>query len=314
MTGMAGQQLSDNGAHFWDGVAWRQLDTTKRWYWTGSAWNPLPSEFIHGGPRVTGGSLPAELWLIILVIAAAGVAVLIPALNAIGQVVGNLSGPFVSLELFVLGILLLVAGIGVGLVWVAWLLGRGSPVGLGVAYVLLIAVAAQSVFASQGGATSTVALVLSLAALAVLALSPRIRRFYAAAGSPVAPAAAAALIAVLGACFGLLGLSVLPLGGSDGGLVAIGLALIAFAACSFSLAHKLRLGSPGARVLATIVMVAYLVLTLAQWQRLSAVVFPLVLAGGVVALLWLAPSSAQHFRTGTGSQPRPVGAGVLSDR
>jgi hypothetical protein len=246
-------------------------------------------------------SVPPELLVICGLMALAGVLTLWPALKILPSIFDLLgTGGFGrDFGLLLLTVWVVLAAFGSACLLLAWRLAHADRVARGLTYVLLGGLAGSLLLGNVHDVQLTLVWIASLAAIAILALSPSTNAFFAGDGArqgdqPVPIVVARTLLAVWASCVGLVGLMFLPLGGLGGKYVVIGLVFLIIGGGGFALSSRLARADPTARLIATAGAGAFLVLLLILGRADPGLLLPLSLVIGVTFNLWI-PAEAQAF-------------------
>jgi hypothetical protein len=271
----------------------------------------------HGGtfPRVAAltaapsrGPVPPEVVLAALAVFGLGAALLYPVLRYGGVLVPGLFQDEFSraLACLVLSVYVLLATYGVALCVVAVQLVRGSPVARGTACLFVGAVTIGAVVVGLPttlGASGPSPLgfgvgAAGLAVLALLTLTPGARRFFSGrADEPVSVLAAATVVVYIGVDLIAAGALLLPVVPLDGHFLLWGLLLMGGGAGLLWANRGLKGGRNPARVLVSLVFVAYAIIcfVIEQGSVSIAAVIATTVAVGMGVALWVDPASVAHF-------------------
>jgi hypothetical protein len=248
---------------------------------------------------------PPELLLIIgLMVVAAGICFYIglqPLSSTLDLLTSGYSYGF-EFGLLLVSVLGLFCLFGAALLYLAWGLSRADRVARGLAYVLLGSVAATLALAKVHTTSTKWVIAVSLGALAVLAVSPNVARFFREGPSSALPSSIAIAVTLLkawAAVVGILGLCLLPIGSSVTKLEVSGLVMVALAAGAIIAARSVLVRNPGGRSAATIGAIVTLVLLGVVGRDFESVIVPMTVALGILAFLWLPAESTAWFGGGT---------------
>lgn len=260
------------------------------------SWLPTLPATLRTGVVIRG--LPLELWLVIALVGISGILALAAAGIGIDQVaeLEFLDGTLLAVVVL---LYLIVASAGLALLAIAHQLGRGSRVARGVTYVLTGSLVTDVLFSDYSPRTQTIALVVSLAACAVLALAPAVREVFERpdteeSAAPSAIVSARACLAASTYLATVLAIVYFILGSIEGRFVVYGLIALAAAGALLLGFQRLRLPDPGARLLATgASVVGFVAAMLGPGRGGVGVVIALLVA--IPAFLWLAPGARARF-------------------
>ena len=202
-----------------------------------------------------------------------------------------------SLGLLLLTVWLLLAFFGGACLLLAWRLAHADRVARGLTYVLLGGLAASILIGNAHTTELTIVMLASLGAIAVLALAPGARAFFAAGAQGEHPdglVIARTLVAVWAGIMLVVGLLFLPIGSISGKYVVVGVCFLAAGVAAWYFNRRLALGDPLARIVVTAGAGVYLVLLLILGDRSPGLLLPLALAIGVGVYLWL-PADVQRY-------------------
>lgn len=245
--------------------------------------------------------LPVELLVVSGLMGLAGVILLVMTLLLVPPAFEVLTagGDFWIFGLALLSGLILVGGVAVGMVLLAWRLTTGDRVARGLAYVLLGAVVAAVLVGRDLRFPLVLVLLGSLASAALLAFSPPVNEYFRAStrhgDAAVSVVIARTLILWWGFAVIVIGASLLPLAGLDGGSALLGLLLVGLGVGAFVVSAAIARGEARARIAVTVAAAVYAVLPFINGQWRSAIV-PLTFAIGLVTFLWVPPDAKAHFQ------------------
>lgn len=269
---------------------------------------PAAATQIRLGPGEVVAGLPIELWLVIGLYALAGGALVIQALRA-------LPDTFDVIELlprlgFALLLLLVAIGaLGAGLLLVAWRLHQADRVGRGLAYVAAAMVFTSVAFSDNPSTSAIIALLASIAAAAVLGLSPNVRTHFTGPNAPhwdepTSIVVARTCVIVLAVLLAIVSLAFLLLGSDEGRYIVVALGLIGVAIGGFLVSQRLPAADRQARVILTVgAGIAFVLILLGLHDGGSVMLLGLVAA--VPVALWVPPDARTFF----GDPPLQLGAG-----
>jgi hypothetical protein len=246
-------------------------------------------------------SAPPELLAICALMATAGVLTLWPTLRILPSIFDllGLGGFGRDFGLLLLTVWVVLAAFGSACLLLAWRLAHADRVARGLTYVLLGGLVGSILLGNVHNVQLTLVWIASLAAIAILALSPSTNAFFAGAGArqsdqPVPIVVARTLLAVWACCICLVGLMFLPLGGLGGKYVVVGVVFLLIGGGSFALSGGLARADPTARLIASVGAAVYLVLLLVLGRADPGLLLPLSLVIGMTFNLWI-PAEAQAF-------------------
>jgi hypothetical protein len=267
------------------------------------------------------GPVPPEVVLAALAVFGLGATLLYPVLRYGSVLVPGLFQDEFSraLACLLLSVFVLLATYGVALCVVAVQLLRGSPVARGTACLFVGAVTIGAVVVGLpttlgASGPSTLGFGVAAAGLAVLALltlTPGARRFFSGrAHEPVSVLAAATVVVYIGVDLIAAGALLLPAVPLDGHFLLWGLLLMGGGAGLLWANRGLKDGSQAARVLVSLVFVAYAIIcfVIEQGSVSIAAVIATTVAVGMGVALWVDPASVAHF------SGRPVATDVPPHR
>jgi Prokaryotic RING finger family 1 len=215
----------------------------------------LPPEYRFG---IDLAGLPLELWLVIGLLAAAGLYLVQASLRSLPDTVRLFTYDYFphGLAFVLLVLVLLLGAVGVGLLWLGWQLRRGSRVARGLTYVAAGSLFGAVLFGTGVTTGQTLAMLAGLAAAGTLAFAPAVQPIFTGADAPDADHPAALVVArvSLAIWLGFLAVAALldfSLAGIDGKYVAIGLLEGGVVAGGIAVYRRLGLADPRARVIAT---------------------------------------------------------------
>jgi hypothetical protein len=251
-------------------------------------------------PRV----VPAAVWLVIALQVVAGGYLFIWALTELSPTINlftdDLFGTWFSLVILML--VLIVAAMGLGLLYLAVLLHRADRVGRGVTYVACGSIAASIFLGSDHSTGFTLAAIACIAAIGALAFLPDVQAFFTGPGAPSGErpsgvVIAQTLIAVWILIVALIGAVYLMLAfaGAAAKFGVIGALLIAIAVGGQRVNADLASGDAGARNIASLGAIAVVLLDLIAGNATgTGLIIPVGWSLGIVAYLWL-PQESQGF-------------------
>jgi len=147
------------------------------------------------GVEINGA--PLEFWAVVALVAAAGVYLLQLSLRALPdsfRLFGYSWFPH-ALAFVLLVLVLLVAALGAGFVWLAWMLRRQSRVARGLTYVAVGCLVTAVLFGSGATTGEVLSMLAGLAAAAILGLSPAVRPLFTGESAPDSNQPAALVVA-----------------------------------------------------------------------------------------------------------------------
>ena len=245
----------------------------------GATTMPLEVAIVAGGLIIGAGFL---LW---------------PVLSTLDDVVNALKSS-ARLGMYLVFILLLIAGTGVGLAYLAVRIVQRDRVARGMTYIVGAAVVLGVIVADRrSGSMITVAFAVAVA-LFFLGFSDPARAWFTGAGAPqsgvpvwvVVGCTTAFAMAFVVLCAGGALLS-LPYGNNE----VQGLLLLVVGALTLATARGVQAGNQQGRLILSGLMVLAIILTLANNDRALGVLIVLGLAGGVLYSLWGPPESRAYF-------------------
>jgi hypothetical protein len=140
---------------------------------------------------------PLEFWAVVALVAAAGVYLLQLSLRALPdsfRLFGYSWFPH-ALAFVLLVLVLLVAALGAGFVWLAWMLRRQSRVARGLTYVAVCCLVTAVLFGSGATTGEVLSMLAGLGAAAILGLSPAVRPLFTGESAPDSNQPAALVVA-----------------------------------------------------------------------------------------------------------------------
>jgi len=203
-----------------------------------------------------------------------------------------------DLGLLFLGVTLLLALFGCGCLILAWRLAQADPVARGVSYVLLAALGGALLFAEQRESELTFVMVACFTAIAILALSPRVRDFFAVTDErePTSIVVARTLVAIWSASAVLVGAMFIPIGDLGEEYVFTGVVLLLLGGGAFALNARLAHRDAAARVIISGGALVYVILALVVGRRDPGLLVPLVIGIGIIGNLWIPVGAQRHFQ------------------
>jgi hypothetical protein len=240
----------------------------------------------------------------------AGLLVLWPAVKILPDLLDLLSSGGFQFGLFLLAVWLLFAFFGGSCLYLAFRLTRADRVARGLSYVLMGGLALAILIGNEHTAGLTITMLLAAASVAVLALTPGPRAFFASGKQGEHPdglVIARTLIAVWAVIMLAVGLVFLPLGGLGAKYVIVGLFFIGLGGGAFFLSSRLAQGDQTARIIVSAGAGIYLILLLILGDRDPGLLLPLAMVVGIGAYLWI-PQDVQRFfneRAAAGPTMRP---------
>jgi hypothetical protein len=243
--------------------------------------------------------VPPEILVIAGLLAAGGLLLVIEALRLVPSIFdllrfGSLGR---ALGLLLLDLVGFVGAFGVAGMLLAWRLALADRVARGLTYVVAGGTAAAILLGNEHSTAYVLVMLANLAAVAILALTPRVDAFFAQSpegDQPTGVVVARTLLVAWAFCAGLTGLSFLPAGALGARFVLVGLLLIALAAGAFWLNAGVGRGEPAARNVATLGAGAATFLTLIAGHSNTGTLLPIALAVGLITSLW-APADCREF-------------------
>jgi hypothetical protein len=190
-------------------------------------------------------------------------------------------------------------------------------------YVLLSAVAVDSLIHSDGNGGLIVEALVCLVCVAILAGMPRVREYFTGpyarhAGEDISVPAARTLLNFVGCGSILVGFGLLPGAPLGPGRALPGVVLMLVGVASFFVAKRLARTDPIERYIASglLVLLGVFVLIGTNHNVVGQVIgtYTLLFAVGVLGLLWIPPDAQRHFRgrpaMAAGSPGTPMATGV----
>ncbi|MCW2994163.1 MAG: hypothetical protein JWQ18_1658 [Conexibacter sp.] len=265
-------------------------------------------------PALLPAGVPREILVIAGLLAAGGAILLFEALRVLPDVfdVFKLGSLGRALGLLILDLVAFVGAFGAAALVLAWRLLLADRVARGLTYVLSGGTAAAILLGNQHSTGYVLVMLANLAAVAILALTPRVDAFFAAGPAseqPVGVVVARTLLVAWAFCIAITGLIFLPVGTLGTRFVVVGLLLLALGAGAFSLNGGLARGEPTARLIVSIGAAAAAVLTLVVGHSNTGTLLPIALAVGLVASLWGPEDCRTHFAAAARPNRRSPAAG-----
>lgn len=259
----------------------------------------FPTIDYRTGVRIAG--LPLELWLVIGAYGISGAVLCIYLLDPMFTLIKDLltfSGSF-RFTIAFLALVWIAFSVGAAFIAIAVMLYRRSRVGRGLAYILPTATIASTILDPQPYKGRTVVLILSVAAIAILALSPAVREFFTGLGAPGTNEPTSIVIAracMIASAYGngLIGIALVLLGSFDGKYVAYGLLLLTAAGGLAFFYQRLRAPDRSARLLVTGAAALAVIVQLVS-QDTSNGGLGLIMPIAVVICLWVTPDGRRFF-------------------
>jgi hypothetical protein len=249
--------------------------------------------------------LPAELIVVCILMFATGLVLVIAGIVVLDLAVQAMSshslfGLTADIGLLGLDLALVVLALGAGMIVLGVRLLRADRAARGMSYILLGSTAVSTLAGSDHSMGFIIAGIISLACLAILAGSPRVRNYFTGpyalhAGEGVSVTIARTLLIVLACAAILLGIALVPAGDLGPGLAVPGVVLIAVGVGIFVNNTWLARGDQLARIIATSLMLILAIIVLVTIHLNSAGIYPIMFAVGVTVLLWIPPDSQRHF-------------------
>jgi hypothetical protein len=276
-----------------------------------------PSAGVTSG-RAAVSRPPAEVTLVSLAMLLLAALLAYPVLRYAFPLVPSLFGNALerALAALLLFVFIIIAACVAALVALAVGMWRGSRVAQVLTILLAGAIAIGMLIngqtSGQGAqthnATTTIIVLICLAVMALIALPPSARAFFAQDESPVGVVATAIACVYFGWCISVAGLVLTIAGTVDVKFVWWGVVFVLVGAGLTALSRPLRAGQGWARGLATLGLICYVVAGLVFAtnggdSKATGTVVQTAIGLGTVGLLWLLPSSTRHFATG----PHPIG-------
>jgi len=247
---------------------------------------------------------PPELLLVSALMASAGGFLLIVVLPTVPDFFRLLGAGGLALDFgLLIAIPLIVLGaIAVAFLLLAWRIAHADRVARGLSYVLLGSFAAAILISNDHAGWLILTLLASIGAIAILAWSPNVRRYFLEHGKdaaqPTPVVIARTLIAWWASALLLVGVILLPLGRLGGKFAAAGLLEIGVAITAFIVNRRLAAADVVARKVITSLPVVVLIADVVLSSRSIAQVGTLAIAVGIVMFLWL-PATSKEFFTPT---------------
>jgi hypothetical protein len=263
-----------------------------------------PLDPTDSGARPASTALPAGVPVEVLVISgllALGGAILVwEALRMLPGVFDLLGLGSIgrALGLLVLDLVAFVGAFGAAGMFLAWRLVSADRVARGLTYVLAGGTGAAILLGDEHGAAYVLVMLADLAAVGILALTPRVDAFFAIGDTdeqPVGVVVARTLVVAWAFCVVLTGALFLPAGALGARFVLVGLVLIGLGAAAFALNRGLSRGDPTARTVVTIGATLGIVATLVAGHSNTGTLLPIALAVGLVVELWGPEDCRRHF-------------------
>lgn len=263
-------------------------------------------------PRIAG--LPAELWLVVALFAATGAYLAIWVLvEVVPEMAGLANWLGFRLMLFVLLPYLLILLLGVGLVAIAWLMWRRSRIARGLAYMLLAATLVSTLVLSNesssgvisesvlGSGVALTVVLFTVAAAAILAISPAVREHFTGADAPASDQPTSVtvarvlliMVASTYAVVAVLYFLVVDLLPTDG--IVVGVVSGVIAGVGAVVASRLAAPDRVARLAITVVAGAALVLVLVVGESVQASIIPACVMVAIPFALWIPPDARLFF-------------------
>jgi hypothetical protein len=195
-------------------------------------------------------------------------------------------------------LLLYVAALGASLLGIALMLYRADRVGRGLAYIAIATTTAAVIFSTPQTTGEMLAMLASLGAGAVLALSPAVRAYFVGPhapqrSQPTSIIVARVSIAIWIALLGLAGVSYVLLHQIKGSYTAIGVILLGLAGGALFLYRRLGTPDRQARAIATLAAAVTIVLLLVG-DHAKGFVMLVGLTAAIPICLWI-PTDARAF-------------------
>jgi hypothetical protein len=252
-------------------------------------------------PRPAAG-VPPDLLAVCALMALAGLLTLWPVVTSVPdllEIVFSSDSFSRAFGLLLLTFWLMLAFFGCACLLLAFRLTQGDRVARGLTYVLLGGLALSILVGNTKTTGLWITMLVSAAAVAVLALAPGPRAFFAQGAQGEHPdglVIARTLIAVWAGIMAVAGLMMLPTGSLAAKYAIVGLLFLALGAVAFFLNSRLAHGDPVARVVVSTGAVVYLVLLLILGDRSPGLLLPLAMVIGVAGYLWI-PADVQRYFT-----------------
>ena len=279
---------------------------------------PPPSPPPGGPPRTSAPAdwqaslpapfraLPVDLLAACALMAVAGLFTLWPVLDILPDMLDLLTSSESfsrSLGLLALALWLVLAFVVAACFLLAWRIAHADRLARGLTYVVLGGFAASVLIGNVHTTGMTIAMLASAAAVAVLALAPGPRAFFAAGeqgGHPEGLVVARTLLTAWSAILIVVGLLFLPIGSLADRYVVVGVLFILLGGAAILLNRRLAEGDPLARIAVSASAVVYLVLLFVLEERNASLLLPLAMAVGIAVYLWL-PADVQRYFANRGA-------------
>lgn len=262
-------------------------------------WN-APTSF-RTGVDIQG--LPLEFWIVVGLIAAAGIYILQLGLRVLPDAIRLFNDYTAGFTFVILVLVVLICAMGAGLLWLAWALWRRSRVARGMTYVVVGSLLTMVLFGDNVSGGLVLAMLAGLAAAAVLAFAPAVQPLFTGADAPDSAQPSGVVVARVSLLLWLILLGVAAvlnfcLVDVSGKYVAFGLIETLIVIGGVIIYRRLALPDRQARVIASAGTAITFILLLLGWHSTG---FALML-GFTVAIpicLWV-PADVRRF---FGDQP-----------
>jgi hypothetical protein len=168
--------------------------------------SPVPQFSYQSGVVVNG--LPAELWVVIGLLVAAGVYLIQLSLRALPDAIRLFKYFPHSLAFVLLVLLLLIGALGVGLLALGWKLRSGNRVARGLTYVAVACLCTAVLFGTAATTGEVLSMIGGLASAAILALSPAVKPLFTGEDAPGSDQPSSVIVARVSLAIWILLLSV----------------------------------------------------------------------------------------------------------
>lgn len=256
--------------------------------------SPAKSEL----PTIAG--LPTELWLVIAAFALPGAWILFEIVKVLPDSIKAIGAQFYGFRLGLAAtlILVMVGLFGAAMVAIAWKLYHRDRVGRGLAYAFAGTIIISVLFSDSRTSWETWAMIFSIAGVAILAFSPRVRLVFNQSaqldGAPTSVVVSRTGIAIFSAIAILVAIIYLLLATVSGKYVVAALVAGGAAIAALRWSKRLTAADRDARRDLSIGGAAVAILLIVTGQSTTGLLLPLGLIVSAIACLWL-PNDARAF-------------------